>query len=101
MCCSVACVFCVSCVLFSGVLLFCFLMKRRPPRSTRTDTLFPYTALFRSRADGLVHQRLGRGRLVGLVVAVAAVADQVDDHVLAEALAEVEREFVEIGRAHV
>src|SRR3546814_10220604 len=26
-----------------------FLMKRRPPRSTRTDTLFPYTTLFRSR----------------------------------------------------
>src|SRR3546814_10368592 len=28
--------------------LFFFLMKRRPPRSTRTDTLFPYTTLFRS-----------------------------------------------------
>src|SRR3546814_3449837 len=28
--------------------LFFFLMIRRPPRSTRTDTLFPYTALFRS-----------------------------------------------------
>src|SRR3546814_16349374 len=28
---------------------FCFLMSRRPPRSTRTDTLFPYTTLFRSR----------------------------------------------------
>src|SRR3546814_5480633 len=27
----------------------CFLMIRRPPRSTRTDTLFPYTTLFRSR----------------------------------------------------
>src|SRR3546814_16459709 len=25
-----------------------FLMTRRPPRSTRTDTLFPYTTLFRS-----------------------------------------------------
>src|SRR3546814_2558940 len=25
-------------------------MKRRPPRSTRTDTLFPYTTLFRSPA---------------------------------------------------
>src|SRR3546814_16133183 len=25
-----------------------FLMLRRPPRSTRTDTLFPYTTLFRS-----------------------------------------------------
>src|SRR3546814_2750176 len=27
----------------------CFVMIRRPPRSTRTDTLFPYTTLFRSR----------------------------------------------------
>src|SRR3546814_11892146 len=26
-------------------------MIRRPPRSTRTDTLFPYTTLFRSRVD--------------------------------------------------
>src|SRR3546814_11856173 len=32
--------------------MFCFvffLMIRRPPRSTRTDTLFPYTTLFRSQ----------------------------------------------------
>src|SRR3546814_15357834 len=29
-------------------LVFFFLMIRRPPRSTRTDTLFPYTTLFRS-----------------------------------------------------
>src|SRR3546814_13474696 len=28
-----------------------FLMKRRPPRSTRTDTLFPYTTLFRSLTE--------------------------------------------------
>src|SRR3546814_15592366 len=28
--------------------MFFFLMLRRPPRSTRTDTLFPYTTLFRS-----------------------------------------------------
>src|SRR6056297_186624 len=32
---------------------FFFLMRRRPPRSTRTDTLFPYTTLFRSRLEGL------------------------------------------------
>src|SRR3546814_20688357 len=31
------------------VSLFFFLRIRRPPRSTRTDTLFPYTTLFRSR----------------------------------------------------
>src|SRR3546814_21169495 len=30
---------------------FFFLMIRRPPRSTRTDTLFPYTTLFRSALD--------------------------------------------------
>src|SRR3546814_3521829 len=30
------------------VFSFFFLMIRRPPRSTRTDTLFPYTTLFRS-----------------------------------------------------
>src|SRR3546814_16672744 len=30
------------------MVLFFFLMIRRPPRSTRTDTLFPYTTLFRS-----------------------------------------------------
>src|SRR3546814_1195779 len=29
-------------------MFFVFLLVRRPPRSTRTDTLFPYTTLFRS-----------------------------------------------------
>src|SRR3546814_2046657 len=33
---------------------FFFLMIRRPPRSTRTDTLFPYTTLFRSQLAVLV-----------------------------------------------
>src|SRR3546814_5824102 len=32
-----------------GLWSFFFLMIRPPPRSTRTDTLFPYTTLFRSR----------------------------------------------------
>src|SRR3546814_5179467 len=31
-----------------STIMFFFLMIRRPPRSTRTDTLFPYTTLFRS-----------------------------------------------------
>src|SRR3546814_1323462 len=34
------------------VSLYCFLRRRRPPRSTRTDTLFPYTTLFRSVCTG-------------------------------------------------
>src|SRR3546814_7971528 len=42
-----------------------FLMIRRPPRSTRTDTLFPYTTLFRSTERGLhpIGRRLGESRL--------------------------------------
>src|SRR3546814_20686691 len=39
---------CILCC-YVSCLLFLFLMIRRPPRSTRTDTLFPYTTLFRSR----------------------------------------------------
>src|SRR3546814_18728784 len=45
-------------------------MRRRPPRSTRTDTLVPYTTLFRScrRGPGLVQvdPRMGEARLAGL-----------------------------------
>src|SRR3546814_16762127 len=37
-----------SSVYYSTLLCIFFLMIRRPPRSTRTDTLFPYTTLFRS-----------------------------------------------------
>src|SRR3546814_17126592 len=40
-------------------------MIRRPPRSTRTDTLFPYTTLFRSgpaAADTHAGRRFGRSR---------------------------------------
>src|SRR3546814_17452255 len=35
-------------------MLFFFLIIRRPPRSTRTDTLFPYTTLFRSQHNDAV-----------------------------------------------
>src|SRR3546814_1678697 len=37
-------------------------MIRRPPRSTRTDTLFPYTTLFRSPLDLMIVERGGRQR---------------------------------------
>src|SRR3546814_12017177 len=38
--------YCLEIVFY--LFFFFFLMIRRPPRSTRTDTLFPYTTLFRS-----------------------------------------------------
>src|SRR3546814_13029332 len=42
---------CMDC--HCALCVFVLLMQRRPPRSTRTDTLFPYTALFRSLAAQL------------------------------------------------
>src|SRR3546814_20056952 len=41
-----------------------FLIIRRPPRSTRTDTLFPYTTLFRSELDPGMPRRHAVGVLV-------------------------------------
>src|SRR3546814_2519080 len=38
-------------------------MIRRPPRSTRTDTLFPYTTLFRSEAPGVAQAGRDAGGL--------------------------------------
>src|SRR3546814_18641656 len=74
------------------VFIVFFLMIRRPPRSTRTDTLFPYTTLFRSCAFGEMRRRpssfaedidlVGNGRLavrnrrqdtIGVAVVVLAV----------------------------
>src|SRR3546814_17658610 len=40
------------CLSVEFALFVFFFMIRRPPRSTRTDTLFPYTTLFRSRHGG-------------------------------------------------
>src|SRR3546814_13576761 len=64
------------CRVYTHVFIF-FLMIRRPPRATRTDTLFPYTTLFRS-AGGFRRQEegldAGRVRLREL----ARMADQDD-----------------------
>src|SRR3546814_10155732 len=42
-----------------------FLMLRRPPRSTRTDTLFPYTTLFRSRPPARLRLKNRRPQVRG------------------------------------
>src|SRR3546814_2630558 len=50
-CIAPICSWCLWCCGYCSLALsFFFLMIRRPPRSTRTDTLFPYTTLFRSPA---------------------------------------------------
>src|SRR3546814_5661111 len=60
----------------------CFLMIRRPPRSTRTDTLFPYTTLSDPGEAEAVHQH----------------ADRTDDARPGDVDAVGGRIYVEIGR---
>src|SRR3546814_4446024 len=69
-------------------------MIRRPPRSTRTDTLFPYTTLFRSdailrrhrRQVGVMmlyrdHRQAGLARVAaGRVVGMAIAGDRSEEH---------------------
>src|SRR3546814_7045799 len=65
-------------------------MIRRPPRSTRTDTLFPYTTLFRSEDAGDA-VALQAQRVIG---GVMAVADQVVEAV--QQLRVVEQQRVQV-----
>src|SRR3546814_16191209 len=84
--------------------VFC-LMIRRPPRSTRTDTLFPYTTLFRSGdaaggAGGAT--RIGRGLARGsLLVLRFRLFLRHDLPAQGEQHGGGRKEKLEIGRAHV
>src|SRR3546814_7632299 len=59
-------------------------MIRRPPRSTRTDTLFPYTTLFRSFAAALYpeQEKMGGPMVgIGLRPAMAQIDSAIQDRV--------------------
>src|SRR3546814_8583022 len=52
-------------------------MIRRPPRSTRTDTLFPYTTLFRSNLMRQALECTHRGWGVSTIIGVAAAGQEI------------------------
>src|SRR3546814_12840712 len=97
------------------ILLFFFLMIRRPPRSTRTDTLFPYTTLFRSiefeQVESEIVDGVGRSfeRILKRLEVRAAIGieddrlavDQRAVHLELRGRLDHRPEAVEIGRAHV
>src|SRR3546814_12113352 len=97
---------------FSVCFVF-FLMIRRPPRSTRTDTLFPYTTLFRSDEAAVVeigpYRQLGRGEArVTLrrteMIDLLPRRDDPSHQLLREKFGELRTRRIdemEIGRAHV
>src|SRR3546814_6640810 len=65
-------------------------MKQRPPRSTRTDTLFPYTTLFRSEVRG---DELRRGLVIAMLL------EPPGEHIFL--LGRQEREFADFGQVAV
>src|SRR3546814_16898519 len=98
-------------------------MIRLPPRSTRTDTLVPYTTLFRSLRNHIAHEA-GHGGIVKHVEELERVRHAVEqlplrrlaagtrarlvqrlvvpvDQLVALVADAVVREGIEIGRAHV
>src|SRR3546814_16437695 len=90
----------------SYISCFFFLMIRRPPRSTRTDTLFPYTTLFRSEAHPQLLAEFG-GAYNG---PQAAYVNRIGQNIAVQSgLSRSPRDFtvtllnspVKIGRAHV
>src|SRR3546814_3260587 len=69
------------------MLFCCFFMIRRPPRSTRTDTLFPYTTRFRSRPEatqprtaGAVMKTLIRTCLTAALVRQVRISVRSEEH---------------------
>src|SRR3546814_17838516 len=94
-------------------LFFFFLMIRRPPRSTRTDTLFPYTPLFRfatATATAFIRSGIMRvhglsvgeaGVLLGLSLGLAGALGTWFGGRFADRLARRDPRAYEIGRAHV
>src|SRR3546814_11734763 len=98
--------------LLVGVVCFFCLMIRRPPRSPRTDTLFPYPTLFRSKeekrllATAAAYERLDVTSFIMRNVLPAArdVVDRAERIVLSERDTVRVLELLEnpqIGRAHV
>src|SRR3546814_18026605 len=88
--------------------LIFFLMIRRPPRSTRTDTLFPYTTLFRSagattlpavQQGGVVAPR--EGVEIGTEVALRQIGDVIEQVMRELAPAQLGEEFLGTARGAV
>src|SRR3546814_14059217 len=74
------CTFCIYCfiLVLDICVSFSFLMIRRPPRSTRTDTLFPYTTLFRSPSGTMM--RIGRRHPAFMGIELSTMNARSEEH---------------------
>src|SRR3546814_21118376 len=97
-------------MMFILFIVIFFLMIRRPPRSTRTDTLFPYTTLFRSGDNMTVEVKIGvqyatRELVVETDQSTEAITSALNEALAGETVFSLTdtkgKVTVEIGRAHV
>src|SRR3546814_12883757 len=81
-CCVILCLISLYHNPYHILRLFFFLMIRRPPRSTRTDTLFPYTTLFRSfpKNDGNGHHLVNESAAAVRFLVVGAKSHRSEEH---------------------
>src|SRR3546814_18470926 len=82
-----------------------FLMIRRPPRSTRTDTLFPYTTLFRSwrasqRWPCSIAGEIAAAISLGDLRSGGAYRDRTDDLKLAKLALSQDRKSTRLNSSH-
>src|SRR3546814_15755672 len=79
-------------------------MIRRPPRSTRTDTLFPYTTLFRSGlpvGEAVFRNHLVEGAIVFRLFDIEVVVAAEVAHLQVRAPVEVRHELLQIPGVHL
>src|SRR3546814_15611347 len=95
-------ILCVTGMIVVYIILSCFffLRIRRPPRSTRTDTLFPYTTLFRSREQRFSQEAIEKQNAEVLAWRGATSWEDVAP-LLDKQLQDLFWDLFEIGRAHV
>src|SRR3546814_2078166 len=84
-------------------------MIRRPPRSTRTDTLFPYTTLFRSEvfqlllqvlhADAVGQRDIDLHGLLGDPLALVRRADEMQRPHVVQAVGQLDQQHADIVRS--
>src|SRR3546814_13495404 len=76
---------------------FFFLMIRRPPRSTRTDTLFPYTTLFRSQHERPEQQQRGAQAAARRAIRLGGTAFVADDEFIADDIVPLDLRIIRAG----
>src|SRR3546814_13132641 len=94
------CIYIISYLFLTIIVHFFFFMIRRPPRSTRTDTLFPYTTLFRSVEDYTEALAMANESGFGLSAAIFTRSLKLANHFKQHIQADIDRKSTRLNSSH-